>query len=73
MSEAPTDLPPRLIAAATYVLEGEYACHECGCIVPVFGLMPIGPFDRRGNMLLDGNSPTNPTLARLSAAGQHLS
>lgn len=53
MSEPPTQLPPRLIAAATYVLEGEYACHECGCIVPVFGLMPVGPFDRQGDMLLD--------------------
>ena len=53
MSEVPTDLPPRLMAAATYVLEGEYACHECGCIVPVFGLMPVGPFDRQGDMLLD--------------------
>ena len=53
MSGTPTDLPSRLVAAATYVLEGEYACHECGCIVPVFGLMPVGPFDRQGDMHLD--------------------
>ena len=46
MSNAPADLPSRLIAAANYVLEGEYVCHECGCIVPVFGLMPVAPFDR---------------------------
>ena len=53
MSGTPTDLPSRLVAAATYVLEGEYACHECGSIVPVFGLMPVGPFDRQGDMHLD--------------------
>ena len=52
MSNAPADLPSRLIAAANYVLEGEYVCHECGCIVPVFGLMPVAPFDRQGDVLV---------------------
>lgn len=53
MSKDSTLLPSRLVAAATYVLAGEYACHECGCIVPVFGLMVVGPFERHGDLLLD--------------------
>lgn len=45
----------RLTAAGTYVLEGEHACHECGCIVPVFGLMVVGPFALQGPSLLDSD------------------
>lgn len=45
----------RLTAAGTYVLESEHACHECGCIVPVFGLMVVGPFELRGPSLLDSD------------------
>ena len=33
-----------LVAEAAVVLKGEYACHECGCIVPVFTLLLVGPF-----------------------------
>jgi hypothetical protein len=45
--------PSRLTAAGTFVLEGEHACHECGCIVPVFGLLVFGPFALVGHSLLD--------------------
>ena len=38
------DLPEILEADAAYVLNAEHVCHDCGCIVQVFGVMLIGPF-----------------------------
>lgn len=43
----------RLVATATYLLEGAHACYECGSIIPVFGLMVVGPFRIEGESLLD--------------------
>jgi hypothetical protein len=54
MDHDTSDIQPRLVAAATCILVGEYACHECGCFVPVFGLLVVGPFERYGDLLLEG-------------------
>lgn len=35
---------PSLSASSAHVLEGEHVCSECGCFVPVFGVMLVGPF-----------------------------
>ena len=47
--------PVRLTVAAAYLLQGEHACHECGCFVPVFGLMVQGPFEAEGHVHLDAD------------------
>ena len=47
--------PVRLRVAAAYVLHCEHACHECGCFVPVFGMMVQGPFEAEGRVHLDAD------------------
>ncbi len=37
------------------VLMGEYACHECGCIVPVFAPLLVGPFEGESALQLDSD------------------
>ena len=44
-----------LVESAAYVLQGEYACHECGCIVPVFAVMLVGPFQGESALPLDAD------------------
>lgn len=36
--------PVALEVGVAYVLNTEHVCHECGCIVQVFGVMLAGPF-----------------------------
>lgn len=47
--QEPCDDAMRLRAASAYVLEGEYVCHECGCYVPVFTVILVGPFGVEGD------------------------
>lgn len=52
----PTDsdeIRSQVTANAVYILEGEHICHECGCFVPVLGLMLVGPFQVLGDELID--------------------
>ena len=51
--QEPCDDATRLRAASAYVLEGEYVCHECGCYVPVFSVMLVGPFGVEGDPAFD--------------------
>ncbi len=44
------------------VLKGEYVCHECGCIVPVFAPLLIGPF--QGDSLLPLNPDEDSAMLR---------
>jgi hypothetical protein len=53
MGSSRADSLSRLVAASAYVLHGEHICHECGCFVPVFGLMVVGPFEYTGDVLID--------------------
>lgn len=39
-----TEEKSELEADGAYVLTGECICHECGCFVPVFAVMLVGPF-----------------------------
>lgn len=82
MSDQPDVVPSRLTAAGTFVLEGEHACHECGCIVPVFGLMVVGPFELQGSSPLDPDDdsailrhpvrlPENVSAALAARSGGH--
>ena len=45
-------------AAAAYVLQAMHACHQCGCIVPVFALLIEGPFAVQGESPLDADDCT---------------
>lgn len=58
MSNQNSHVPPTLIADAAYLLEGEYTCHECSCIVPVFALMLLGPFKAEGDVYIDEDDNT---------------
>ena len=40
----PADSPVAFEAGVAYVLNAEHVCHECGCIIQVFGVMLTGPF-----------------------------
>lgn len=42
-----------LTTTAAFVLKGEHACHECGCFVPVFAVMLVGPFHGESALPLD--------------------
>jgi len=44
-----------LTATSAVVLKGEYACHECECIVPVFAAMLVGPFQGESPMPLEAD------------------
>jgi hypothetical protein len=41
-----------VIAAAAHLLQASHACHDCGCIVPVFALLIEGPFEVQGEPLV---------------------
>ena len=38
-----------VIAAAAHLLQASHACHDCGCIVPVFALLIEGRLKCRAN------------------------
>ena len=48
--EDDADVPARLIAAAAYLLEGEYKCDSCSRPTKVFTVMAAGPLKGEGDV-----------------------